>query len=230
MPEELARLYDGILKRIRSLSNPEAVKSMARYGISTKNAYGVPIPELRRIAKEIGKKHLLAQQLWESEIHEARILATMVDDPENVTEKQLEDWVMSIDSWDLCDACCGNLFDRTEFAYRKAVEWSARKEEYVKRAGFVLMAELAVHDKKASDEKFLDFLPIIKRESIDERNFVRKAVSWALRQIGKRSLNLNKACIDAAREIKKINLKSAKWIGTDAIRELTSKSVQLKLQ
>ena len=230
MPEELARLYDEIIKRIKSSYDPEAVKGMERYGISTKNAYGVPIPALRGIAKEVGKNHLLAQQLWESEIHEARILATMVEDPKTVTEEQLESWISSVNSWDLCDACCGNLFDRTMFGYRKAVEWSARKEEYVKRAGFVLMAELAVHDKKVNDEKFLEFLPIIKRESVDERNFVKKAVNWALRQIGKKSLNLNRACIDTAEEIKEINTKNAKWIASDAIRELTSESVQLKLR
>lgn len=134
------------------------------------------------------------------------------------------------DSWDVCDQCCMNLFDKTQFAHQKAVELTKRKEEFVKRTGFVLMATLAVHDKKAKDEEFLKFLPIIKRESTDERNFVRKAVNWALRQIGKRNKNLNRAAITTAKEIQKIDSKTAKWIAADAIRELTSQAVQKRLK
>jgi 3-methyladenine DNA glycosylase AlkD len=161
---------------------------MARFGIETSNALGISVSKLRKLAREIGPSHALAQELWESGIHEARGLAALIDEPKKVTEHQMERWVRAIDSWDICDGCCGNLFDKTPFAYRKAVEWSRREEEeYVKRAGFALMAWLAVHDKKASDAKFLRFLPIIRRESTDERNFVRKAVNWALRQTGKRS-------------------------------------------
>jgi 3-methyladenine DNA glycosylase AlkD len=229
MDEEFNRLYEEIFKRFKSKYNEEAVKGMERFGINVKNTYGVPIPELRNIAKEVGRNHQLAQSLWSSEVHEARLLATIIEDPQMVTEEQMERWVKEIDSWDICDACCGNLFDKTPFSYRKAVEWSSRKEEYVKRAGFVLMAELAVHDKKASDEKFLEFLPLIKKESTDERNFVRKAVNWALRQIGKRNLNLNEACVKTAKEMQKINSKSAKWIASDALIELTSESVKLRL-
>jgi 3-methyladenine DNA glycosylase AlkD len=229
MDEEFNRLYEEIFKRFKSKYNEEAVKGMERFGINVKNTYGVPIPELRNIAKEVGRNHQLAQSLWSSEVHEARLLATIIEDPQMVTEEQMERWVKEIDSWDICDACCGNLFDKTPFAYRKAVDWSSRKEEFVKRAGFVLMAELAVHDKKASDEKFLEFLPLIKKESTDERNFVRKAVNWALRQIGKRNSNLNEACVKTAKEIQKINSKSAKWIASDALIELTSESVKLRL-
>ncbi|MGD0329173.1 MAG: DNA alkylation repair protein [Nitrososphaeria archaeon] len=229
MDEEFNRLYEEIFKRLKSKYNEEAVKGMERFGINVKNTYGVPIPELRNIAKEIGRNHPLAQSLWSSGVHEAKLLATMIEDPEMVTEEQMEQWVKDTDSWDICDACCGNLFDKTPFAYRKAVEWSSRKEEYVKRAGFVLMAELVVHDKKASDEKFLEFLPLIKKQSTDERNFVRKAVNWALRQIGKRNSNLNEACVKTAKEMKKINSKSAKWIASDALIELTSESVKLRL-
>jgi 3-methyladenine DNA glycosylase AlkD len=229
MDEEFNRLYEEIFKRFKSKYNEEAVKGMERFGINVKNTYGVPIPELRNIAKEVGRNHLLAQSLWSSGVHEARLLATIIEDPQIITEEQMEQWVKEIDSWDICDACCGNLFDKTPFAYRKAVEWSSRKEEYVKRAGFVLMAELAVHDKKASDEKFLEFLPLIKKESNDERNFVRKAVNWSLRQIGKRNLKLNEACVKTAKEIQKINSKSAKWIASDALIELTSGSVKLRL-
>lgn len=222
--------YKEILKQLRSLSNPEAVAGMARFGINPKNTCGVSIPALRKMAKEIGKDHAIAQHLWSSGIHEARILAGMIDSPDDVTEEQMENWVKDLDSWDVCDQVCSNLFDKAEFAYQKAVEWSERGEEFIKRAGFVLMAALAVHDKKAEDKEFLKFLPIIKRESVDERNFVRKAVNWALRQIGKRNLSLNKAAIETAKEIQKMDSRSSKWIATDALRELTSEAVHRKLK
>ncbi len=222
--------YDDILKKLKSLSDPKAVEGMARFGINPENTFGVSIPNLRKIAKETGKDHALAQQLWASGIHEARILASMVDNPKMVTEEQLERWVKDFDSWDVCDQCCMNLFDKTKFAYQKVVEWSRREEEFVRRAGFTLMATLAVHDKKASDEEFLKFLPIIKREASDNRNFVKKAVNWALRQIGKRNLNLNRKAIETAKEIQEIDSKSAKWIASDALRELTSQAVLERLQ
>ncbi len=218
-----------ILQQLKSLSDPEAVSGMARFGINPSNTYGVSIPALRKMAREIGKDHPLAQQLWSSGIHEARILSGMIDIPEMVREEQMEAWAVDFDSWDICDQVCSNLFDKTEFAYQKAVEWSSRKEEFVKRAGFVLMAALAVHDKKANDNEFLEFLPIIKREAVDDRNFVRKAVNWALRQIGKRNLNLNRAAIETAKEIQGIDSKAARWIASDALRELTGEKVQKEL-
>ena len=221
--------YNDIIEKLKSLADPEAVKGMARFGINPENTYGVSIPNLRKIAKEIGRNHALAQRLWASGIHEARIVASMSDQPKMVTDVQMEDWVKDFDSWDVCDQCCTNLFEKTEFAYQKAAEWSKREEEFVKRAGFTLMATLAVHDKKAADEDFLKFLPIIKRESTDDRNFVKKAVNWALRQIGKRNLNLNKMAIKTAEEIQQIDSKSARWIASDAIRELTGEAVQQKL-
>jgi 3-methyladenine DNA glycosylase AlkD len=219
-----------VLKKLRSLSNPKAVAGMARFGINPENTYGISIPNLRKMSKQIGKDHTLAQQLWLSGIHEARILAGMIDEPEKVTEKQMEEWVRDFDSWDVCDQVCSNLFDKTTFAYKKARDWSKRDEEFVKRAGFVMMAELSVHDKETKDEAFLKFLPLIKKEAGDERNFVKKAVNWALRQIGKRNLNLNKKAIETAREIQKIDSKSAKWIASDTIRELTSVVVQKRFQ
>ncbi len=222
--------YSHIIKRLKLLSNPDSVSGMARYGINPENTYGISIPDLRKMAKEIGKDHALSQELWSSGIHEARILAGMIDDPEMVTEGQMESWVKDFDSWDVCDQCCMNLFEDTKVAYKKCVEWSSRDEEFVKRAGFVLMARLAVSDKNAKDERFLKFLHIIKREATDNRNFVKKAVNWALRQIGKRNINLNKMAIRTAKEIQKIASKSAKWVATDAIRELTSKEVQKRLQ
>ena len=214
-----------LINKLKSLSNPKAVAGMVRFGINPKNTYGVSIPVLRKMAKQIGQNHLLAQRLWISGIHEGRILAGMIDPPEEVTEKQMERWVRGFDSWDVCDQVCSNLFDRTKFAHRKAMDWSKRGEAFVKRAGFVLMAALAVHDKEAGDKEFLKFLPIIKREARDERNFVKKAVNWALRQIGKRNLNLNQLAIKTAKEIQGIDSKAAKWIASDAIRELTSEAV-----
>jgi 3-methyladenine DNA glycosylase AlkD len=214
------------IARIKSLYSPANVVGMARYGISSHNTYGVSIPTLRKMAKEIGKDHEAALRLWKSGIHEARLLAGFADDPQQVTEKQMEGWVKDFDSWDICDQVCSNLFDKTSLAYGKALEWTKRDEEFVKRAGFVLMAALAVHDKKAGDEVFLAFLPIIKSGVTDERNFVKKAVNWALRQIGKRNANLNQAAIKTAEEIRQINSKSARWIAVDALRELTSEKVR----
>jgi 3-methyladenine DNA glycosylase AlkD len=221
---------EDILRRLKSLANPEAVAGMARYGISPQNTLGVSVPALRKMAREIGRSHGLAQQLWASGVHEARILASMVDDPRLVTEEQMERWAADFDSWDVCDQCCGNLFDKTELAYRKAVEWAARDGEFVKRAGFALMAWLAFHDKRAPDEAFLGFLPVIKRESVDGRNYVRKAVNWALRHIGKRNANLNRAAVQTAKEIQEMGSKSGRWVASDALRELTSEKVQERLR
>ncbi|MBN1761985.1 MAG: DNA alkylation repair protein [Methanomicrobia archaeon] len=221
--------YSEILDRLKALSDPKAVEGMARFGITPENTYGVSIPNLRKIAKELGTDHHLAQELWSSGIHEAKILASMIDDPEEVTEVQMERWIKDFDSWDICDQCCSNLFDKTDLAYQKAVEWSAQEEEFVKRAGFVLMAALAVHDKKAEDRAFLQFLPLIKRESTDARNFVKKAVNWALRQIGKRTIVLNTKAIETAKEIWEFETRSAQWIAADALRELTSEKIQRRL-
>ena len=218
-----------VINRLKSLSDPEAVKGMARFGINPKNTYGVSIPNLRKLAKEIGRNHELAQQLWETGIHEARILASMIDNPEEVTNEQMESWVKDFDSWDVCDQCCNNLFQKTRFAYQKAIEWSSRKEEFVKRAGFVLMACLAVSDKKAADNPFVTFLSVIQKEAVDNRNYVKKAVNWALRQIGKRNPALNKKAIETAEEIQKVDSRSSRWISSDALRELTSEAVQRRL-
>lgn len=221
---------NDIVEKLKLLSNPKAVESMVKYGITPENAYGVSIPNLRKLAKEVGADHKLAQQLWAANIRETRILASMIDDPKMVTEGQMERWVKAFDYWEICDQCCMNLFEKTGFAYQKAIEWSSNEEEFIKRAGFVLMARLAVSDKKAEDKLFEGFLPIIERETGDNRNFVKKAVNWALRQIGKRNPNLNKKAIEIARKIQKVDSKSARWIASDAIRELTSKLVQERIQ
>jgi len=218
----------AIIRKLKTLSRPENLEGMARFGINTGNALAVSLPILRKMAREIGKDHALALSLWKTAIHEARILAALVDDPAKVTEQQMESWARDFDSWDICDGSCGNLFDKTPFAIRKALEWSRRKEEYVKRAGFVLMATLSVHDKKAPDRTFLRFLPYIKREADDSRNYVKKAVNWALRQIGKRNRRLMKVAVKTANEIKRMESSSARWIAADALREFKEKKLKGK--
>ncbi|WP_287583573.1 DNA alkylation repair protein [Candidatus Borrarchaeum sp.] len=221
--------FEEVLDRLKTLANPEAVDKMKRFGITANNTYGVSIPDLRILSKEIGKNHPLALKLWSSGIHDARLLASLIDDPKKVTEQQMESWAQDFNSWDICDQCANNLFRKTQFAYQKVAEWSSRKEEFIKRTGFAILASLAVHDKKKEDKEFIKFLEIIKREATDERNFVKKAINWALRQIGKRNLILNRKAIETATEIKTINSKSAKWIASDAIRELTSEKIQKRL-
>lgn len=220
---------EEILSEITSLSNPEAVQGMARFGINLNNTLGVSIPNLRRIAKTTGKDHDLAQELWESGIHEARILAAFIDIPKLVTEAQMEDWVKDFDSWDVCDQVCIKLFNKTAYAYDKVIEWSGRDEEFVKRAGFVLMATLAVHDKKAVDPVFIRFLQVINDKADDNRNFVKKAINWALRQIGKRNPHLNGAAISTAKDIQSRGTKAGKWIAADALKELTGDKVRERL-
>ena len=221
--------YSDIIQKLKSLSDPEAVKGMGRFGINPENTYGVSIPNLRKIAKEAGENHNLAQQLWASNIHEARILASMIDEPKMVIEEQMEVWVKDFDSWDVCDQVCMNLFEKVPIAWKKIIDWSEREEEFVKRAAFALIACLAWHNKKAEDKKFIELFPVIIQGATDERNLVKKAVNWALRNIGKRNLNLNKAVINTAKEIQRIDSKAARWIASDALRELTGEAVQKRL-
>jgi len=208
------------------MSDPAYVEGMKRFGISGRNMLGISVTDLRKLAKKIGRSHDLAAGLWDTGIHEARMLASMVDEPGRVTPQQMDRWARGFDSWDICDGCCGNLFDKTPFAHLKAIEWSRSEEEFVKRAGFSLMAELAVHDKSATDAEFARFFPAIKKGSTDDRNFVKKVVNWALRQIGKRNSRLNKKAIALAEKIAKLNSGSARWIAADALRELKSADVK----
>lgn len=218
--------YKEVLNRLEKLKNPKNVLGMARFGIRPKTkVYGISIPELRKIARVIKKDHKLALSLWNSKIHEARILAGFIGNAEELTEGEMEEWVKGFDSWDVCDQVCSSLLDKTKFAYRKVFEYSERKEEFVRRTAFTLIACLSVHNKTLKDKDFIKFFPLIKKASTDERNFVKKAVNWALRQIGKRNKALNKEAIKLAKEIQKIESKSAKWIANDAIRELTSENV-----
>ncbi len=211
---------EEIITALKQASIPANLAGMQRFGIDTRYALGVPIPVLRGMAKKIKKNHALASQLWKTNIHEARILASMIDDPALVTPGQMDKWVKDFYSWDLCDQVCGNLFDRAAFAINKAKEYSENKHEYIKRAGFVLMAEYAVQNKTADNSVFLQFFPIIEREAWDERNFVKKAVNWALRQIGKRNASLRIEAIKVAKRILKQDTKVAKWIAKNALAEL----------
>lgn len=220
---------DEVVSELRSMESPSDREGQKRFGINVDNSLGISVVALRKLARRIGKDHQLALKLWKTGIHEGRILASMVDDPAAVTERQMESWAKAFDSWDVVDGCCGELFDRTPFAYDKAVEWTRREEEFVKRAGFSMMATLAVHDKKASDKPFENFLKVIGEQCDDERNFVRKAANWALRQIGKRNLRLNKLAIKKAKEIHTIGSRAARWIANDALRELQGEAVQKKL-
>jgi 3-methyladenine DNA glycosylase AlkD len=221
--------YEEIIRKLKSLANEKNREGMARFGIDTRAALGISIYTLRDLAKKIPKNHELALKLWESGIHEARLIACFIDEPEKVTEAQFDSWPADFNSWDICDQVCSNLFDKTPFAYRKIFDFSQRKEEFVKRTAFTLMACLSVHDKDLKDNDFEEFFPLIKKASVDERNYVKKAVNWALRQMGKRNKNLNKKALEVAKEISKIDSKSAKWIASSALRELQSEKIQKRL-
>jgi 3-methyladenine DNA glycosylase AlkD len=221
---------EEIIAYLKTLSNPESVAGMARFGINPENTLGISMPVLRQTAKKVGRDHTLALELWASGIHEARILAALVDEPQKVTPEQMDAWAADFDSWDVCDQACATLFDRTPHAPGKALAWSERQEEFVKRAGFALMACLAWHDKKADDALFESFLPAILREATDERNFVKKAVNWALRQIGKRDRNLNAKAIQVAYEMAQLPGKAPRWNATDALRELTDPKTRSRLK
>lgn len=221
--------YQQIIKKLKSMADPQNVEGMARFGINTKNTLGISVYDIRKIAAKMPKDHRLAKKLWSSGIHEARILACFIDEPAKVTRRQMESWASDFDSWDVCDLACGFLFDKTSFAYQQAVKWSGSKKEFVKRAAFALIAALSVHDKQANDSTFIRLLPLIKRQATDERNYVRKAVNWALRSIGKRNWRLNKSALRTAKAIQGLDSKAAKWIAADAIRELKSNKVQQRL-
>ena len=212
-----------VIDLLRQVASPAYREGMLRFGIANHKALGVKVPEIRKLARQIKKDHNLALELWETGVHEARLLATMIADPKQVTPALIDKWTLDFETWDVCDQACGNLFDRTPFAIHKAIEFSAREDEFVKRAGFVLMAELAVHDKKADDLVFIQFFPIMEREAWDERNFVKKAINWSLRQIGKRNGRLKPFAIATAERIAIQNSKAAKWIAADALRELRSR-------
>jgi 3-methyladenine DNA glycosylase AlkD len=230
-------LLSAVMDELAAMASEESRAGMARYGINVAHAFGVSVYELRRMAKALGTDHDLALALWDTGSHEARLLASMVDDPAAVTEAQMEEWAAAFDSWDVCDQVTSNLFDKTPFAYDKVREWSAAEDEWVKRAAFATAAALAVQDKAAPDERFLAILALVRREAGDGRNFVKKAVNWALRNIGKRNAALHAAAIDTAEAIlaaaealaaadrRDAAARSARWVARDALRELRSDKV-----
>lgn len=220
---------DEVLEHLRSLANPANVAGMARFAINPDRTLGIDIPTLRKLARRIGADHTLALQLWGSGIHEARILASYIADPHQLSEAQVEQWVAEFDSWDVCDQVA-DLFAKTPFAYPKIAEWAQRPETFVKRAAFALITEITTHDKQASDEQLAQFFPIIVRASDDDRNFVKKAVNWALRSLGKRNRALNEQAIATARQIQALGTRPARWIAADALRELTSAKVQARFE
>lgn len=217
------------LESLAQLGRPEQLEGMARYGLTGDGRLGVSMPEIRKLAKKIGKDHGLALELWASRIPDAMILASLVDDPRFTTEEQAERWIVDVASWDVCDQLCMNLLDKTPFADTLVFKWSKRDEEFVRRAAFALIASVAWHDKQASDERLKAFLPVIKEASSDGRNYVKKAVSWALRHIGKKNRSLNAAALETALEIKAIGNPSARWIASDVIRELESEAVKKRI-
>jgi 3-methyladenine DNA glycosylase AlkD len=219
-----------VVRTLERMGDRSRLEGMARFGIDTGRTVGVTVTELRRFARDLGHDHELAAALWASGVHEARLLASLVDEPAMVSEAQMEAWVADLDSWDVCDGVCGNLFDRTPFALDKAVEWSSREPEFQKRAAFALMASAAVHRKDLPDAAFASLLPVIRAQTTDERNYVKKAVSWALRQIGKRSSGLNPLAIRTAEQIERIDSRAARWVARDALRELRSDAVQARLR
>jgi 3-methyladenine DNA glycosylase AlkD len=219
-----------IIQEMRRLGEKRNVEGMARFGIVAKDVYGVSKPKLDALARHIPIDHALALELWRSGVHDARIFAGMIDDPKQVTASQMEAWVSDFDNWDVCDGTCCHLFVFAAPAWQKAIEWTSRKKEFEKRAGFALMAYLAYRDKTAPDSKFLKLLPIIRRECHDDRNFVRKAVNWSLRNIGKRNRALNRAAIREAERIRKTDSRAARWIAADALRELRCEAVQQRLR
>ena len=221
---------DDVMKELQSKAKPESIKGMAKFAVVGDKRMGVSVPDMRKIAKAIGKNHPLALELWDTGIPEGMIVAGMVAEPDKLTEVEMENWVVDINSWDICDQVCMNVFEKSPFAEKKIFEWSLRDEEFVKRASYALIACLAWHDKQAGDDQFINYFPLLVAGSTDGRNFVKKAVNWALRNIGKRNQNLNQEAIQVARQIKEIDSKSARWIASDALRELQSDKIQERLR
>ena len=218
----------GWLERRGSKRVREEMES--RYGIVAPKAYGVPVGAIQQLGRQLGRDHELAAALWKTGWYEARMLTAFVDEPERVTTAQMDQWAADFDNWGICDTICFHLFDRTGHAWKKVAPWSRRQEEFVKRAAFALLAGLSLHDKAAGDASFLRTLPLIERAAPDERNFVKKGVSWALRVMGRRNRALNEACLTTARRLAESEEPAARWIGRQAVKELESPAVRRKLK
>jgi len=221
---------EDVLEQLKAKAKSDQLEGMSHFGIVGDQRMGVSVPDMRKIAKGFGKDHQLALDLWDTGIPEAMIVAGMVAEPDKLTEAQMEAWVVDINSWDICDQVCMHLFEKTPLAEKKIYDWSQREEEFVKRTAYALIACLAWHDKAAGDEDFIKYFPVIKQGTMDDRNYVKKAVSWALRNIGKRNLALNRAAVEIAHEIGDLDSRSARWIASDAIRELESEKVHQRLK
>jgi 3-methyladenine DNA glycosylase AlkD len=220
----------AVTRELKKLADPKVRAKLAYFDVNATKAYGISAPVLHAFARHIGKDQALAEQLWSTGIHEARILAALIGEPEKITAAQMDRWVRNFSSWDVVDTACCYLYAEAKPAWDKIYEWSSRRAEFEKRAAFSLAAYLSYKDKSAQDAQFERFLSIIEREAHDERNFVRKAVNWALRNIGKRDLYLNKAAILCAERIRQQDSRAARWIATDALRELKSDAVQKRLR
>jgi 3-methyladenine DNA glycosylase AlkD len=214
---------DKILREMRALRDPANVEGIARFGIVSTSAYGIPTPTIRAMARRLGKDQALAEELWATGVYDARVLASLVGDPMAISRSTMDKWTRDFDNWAVCDACCCDLFDRTPCVWQKIPKWAANKREFVRRAAFSTLAGAAVHDKKAENQRFLDGLALIEKYAFDDRNFVRKAVNWALRNIGKRNVELLPAAIACAERIREQGTRSARWIAADALREFRLK-------
>ncbi len=219
-----------ITERLEAAADPAHREKMARFGITADHPFGVPVTVQKAIARECVKSLPLAKELWDTGRHEARMMASMLAPPSAFTSAMMDEWTESFASWDICDGCCFNLFRYTPYVWDKIPEYARREEEYVRRTAFALIAGLAIGDKKAPDEKFLPFLPLIEEYSADNRNFVRKAVNWALRQIGKRSLTLHEKAMEVSLGLASRPDKSARWIGSDAVRELSDPKITARIK
>ena len=220
---------DDVVAWLKKHGSSAGRSGMARYGLPAENAFGVSVGVLQRHAKQLGKSHDLAAELWATGWYEARMLAAFIDEPELVTPAQMDAWCRDFDSWGICDTVCMHLFDRTPHAWKKASAWSRRRDEFVKRAAFALLASLALHDRTTGDAPFLNGLVLIERAATDERNFVRKGVNWALRGIGERNHALHTAALDVAERLAASDDSTARWIGRDAMRQLERPAVQRRL-
>jgi 3-methyladenine DNA glycosylase AlkD len=222
--------FSDVIAELQHMTDPAVARGLSRFGLPTEKALGITAPKLRAFAKRIGRNQTLSLKLWTTGILEARVLAALVGEPEKVTKRQMAQWASDFDSWGVCDACCAVLFVYTPHAMEMAFKWSRDKREYVKRAGFVLMASMAVHQKALENREFVPMLKAIREQSADERGFVKKAVNWALRQIGKRNSHLNVAAIETGTRIQSLNSSAARWVAADALRELRSDAVQRRLK
>jgi len=218
-----------VLAQLQRKGSKRGIDGMARFGIVAKRAYGVSVGDIRALAKKIGRDHDLAAKVWKSGVFEGRMLAVFLEDPELVTSRQMDAWARDFENWADCDTACFHLFDKTPYAWRKIDEWSCRKEEFVKRAAFALLASVSGHDRTTADAPFLKALRLIEREAGDDRNFVKKGVNWALRGIGNRSAALHRAALATAMRLAASESSAARWIGKDALRDLNRPLVKARI-